>query len=59
MKQDRIKKLHLLAKTKNDRAFSPEEHAEYEELKKEYVESIKDNLHSQLKNAGVPKKTKE
>ena len=58
MKQERIIRLHTLAKTKKDRPFTAEEHTEYEGLKLEYVASIKQNLQNQLENAGIPKKDK-
>ncbi len=57
MNQESIDRLQELAKIKKERSFTTEENAEYRVLSTEYVASIKANLHQQLRQTGIKRKT--
>lgn len=56
MKQEDIDRLKALAAVKKLRAFTSEEHIEYEQLKQVYVKSVKENMKMQLEAAGIKQK---
>ena len=58
MEKEKIARLEELTKLKNESPLLGSLLAEYEELKKEYLESIRNNLKSQIENYGFVKKEK-
>jgi uncharacterized protein YnzC (UPF0291/DUF896 family) len=56
MEKEKIARLEELTKLKNESPLIGSLLAEYEELKKEYLESIRSNLKSQIENYGFVKK---
>ncbi|MFP4456617.1 MAG: DUF896 domain-containing protein [Clostridia bacterium] len=56
MKKEKIARLEELTKIKNESQLMGSLLKEYEELKKEYLQSIKDNLKAQIESYGLVKK---
>lgn len=48
MTQDKIKRINELAKKQKENELSDSEKKEQKQLRREYVESVKDNLRKQL-----------
>jgi len=56
MKKEKIARLEELTKIKNESQLMGSLLEEYEELKEEYLQSIRDNLKSQIESYGLVKK---
>jgi len=56
MKKEKIARLEELTKIKNESELMGSLLEEYKELKEEYLQSIRDNLKSQIESYGLVKK---
>lgn len=56
MEKDKIARLEELTRMKKESQLMGSLLEEYEDLKKEYLQSIKDNLKSQIESYGLVKK---
>ena len=56
MKKEKIARLEELTKIKNESELMESLLEEYKELKEEYLQSIRDNLKTQIESYGLVKK---
>ena len=56
MEQHKIDRINFLAREKKVRELTKEERDEHESLRREYIDSFKRNLRSQLNNISIQEK---